>query len=141
MNIYINKALKKYKCLFINNNSIVTNLNLLNAIYSIEIVHRNIIWRIMEYIYWIIMPRKYSIKQILTIGKFQIKVCHLNQYSKLRCIKLSNDIRIIDKVLFDNIKYVNWNSLTDENIKRIVKFYNGDKTNMYFNGIKTLIKN
>lgn len=70
MNYYLRKSINEYHKNDWNNIKTLTNTNLIKALYCIETAHRNLLWRLFEYLYWIIFPRKYSHKRILTIGKF-----------------------------------------------------------------------
>ena len=139
MNYYLEKALIKYQKNDWNKIKTLTNTNLLKAIYCIETTHRNLLWRLFEYLYWIIFPRYYSHRRILTIGKFQIKTKYLNNKSKLKSIFYSNKIETIDKLLNDYFPNTDWNLLSDDLLLKIVSFYNGDKTGNYYNAIKILL--
>jgi hypothetical protein len=139
MNYYFKKSLNKYHKNDWNNIKTLTNTNLIKALYCIETAHRNLLWRLFEYLYWIIFPRKYSHKRILTIGKFQIKTIYLNNKSKIKNIIYSNKIETIDRLLYDYFPDADWNSLTDDLLLGIVSFYNGDKSGNYFNAIKILL--
>jgi hypothetical protein len=133
------EALKIYYKLNCYKEEVLTNKKLLKAVYCIEVVHRNLLWRIMEYLYWIIFPRSFSYKRILTIGKFQIKTKFLDQKSKIKGIMYSNDINTIDKLLYDNFPNTDWRLLSEELLQDIVSFYNGDKSGLYIESIKKLI--
>jgi hypothetical protein len=139
MNYYLKKSLNKYHKNYWNNIKTLTNTDLIKALYCIETVHRNFLWRLFEYLYWVIFPRKYSHKRILTIGKFQIKTIYLNNKSKIKNIINSNKIETIDKLLYDYFPDADWNSLPDDLLLKIVSFYNGDKSGNYFNAIKILL--
>jgi len=139
MNYYLQKSLSKYHKNNWNNIKTLTNTNLIKALYCIETVHRNMVWRLFEYLYWIIFPRKYFNKRILTIGKFQVKTTYFNNETKIQSIIYSNKIEIVDKLLYDHFPDVEWNLLSDDLLLKIVSFYNGDKTGYYFKTIKILL--
>jgi hypothetical protein len=139
MNYYTKKALKKYQKIKWSNKKLLTNIKIIKALYCIELVHRNLLWRLLEYFYWILFPKKFSYQRILTIGKFQIKTIYLKCKSKIKNIFYSNKIETVDELLYNNIPNTNWESLSDDLLKDIVTFYNGDKTGNYINSIKILV--
>lgn len=139
MNYYTKKALIRYQNIIWDGKRILTNINLIKAIYCIEMVHRNLLWRFVEYLYWILFPRSFSYARLLTIGKFQIKTIYLKNLSKVMGIIYSNEIETIDKLLYNNFPNTDWRLLTDHLLRDIVSFYNGDKTGNYINSIKILL--
>ena len=140
MNYYLNKAVNRYKTCQSNRFKVLTNFNLLKAIYCIELSHRNALWRSAEYIYWCVSPRKKSKMKILTIGRYQVKTKFLEGFSKIESIKLSNSIFFIDALFYNLFPAVNWDDLSEDDLSKIVGFYNGDKTGMYVNAIKYMME-
>jgi hypothetical protein len=141
MNIFEDKIYTIYNSLNFNFNAFKTNEKLLKAILSIELAHRNIIWRTAEYLVYLIFPYNYCCKNILTIGKFQIKVSFLGKNRKLKNIANSSDPSYIDKYLFNRFTDFDWNNLSLNNIAQIVKLYNGDKSGYYEQILYTVITN
>jgi hypothetical protein len=86
-----------------------------------------------------ILPRSFSYRRILTIGRFQIKSILLECKSKIKCIIYSNRIETIDKLFYNTFPNSDWKSLPDNLLENIVSFYNGDKTGLYFKTLKYLI--
>ena len=139
MNYYTILAQNKYKRITWKKYNVLTNYELIKAIYCIETVHRNVLWRLLEYLYWIIFPRKYSHWRILTIGVFQIKTIYLNSKSKIKSIIESNRTETIDNLLYNHFPGNDWKKLKDGFVKQFVLFYNGDKTGNYYKTIKLLL--
>jgi hypothetical protein len=139
MNYYTKIVLKKFQKINWNNN-VLSNIELIKILYCIETTHRNIIWRLAEYLCWIIMPRNFFYNRKITIGKFQIKPEYVKNKSKIRTIIDSNKIETIDNLLYKNFPDADWKSLPDKLLKDIVAFYNGDKTGVYLETAKLLIK-
>lgn len=139
MNYYLNKALRLYGKINIDSSNIRTNPSFLKAIYSIELAHRNIFWRLCEYLFYLIISERLARRNILTIGRFQLKTKYLNAKSKFGRICQANCVEYLDKVIFENINVKNWSKIHQNEINDFVAFYNGDKTGAYITAMNNLM--
>jgi hypothetical protein len=139
MNYYEERIIKRYGMFKNGINGYRTNICLLHAISAIELVHRNLVWRIIEYFVFLVTPISYSKGNLLTIGKLQIKVQYLKEPRKIKYIIKSNNLRTLDDLLYKKFPSINWSLLEKKDIDTIVKYYNGDRTEKYSRMIQKLL--
>lgn len=127
------------------------DLTILPVLASIEIIEREnrfFIWRFFEYTFFILNYALYRIAgQPLinySIGKYQIKIEYILEYKKiefkkkskkifplnslrlydfLEIIIYSNEIKCIESILRSKFTTYVWDSLTEDNIKKLALFY------------------
>lgn len=140
MNYYVDKAYELYLKKRNTNCIVKTNKDLIIAIQAIERVHRNILWRLVEYFYFIITPINVTIKNSLTIGIYQIEIKLLKKKTKINKILEANSIYTVDQILFDNFTNIDWTNISNEELKDISILYNGYGCEKYFVALQYILR-
>lgn len=105
------------------------NVNVI-ALIIVETYYRKLLFRLLEYLYWVI-----SGNNEITLGLSQLKARYIKTFSKLSIFQRFNSILKLESYVNNYFlveSYLNKNNMMYADDNSICKFYNGEASSIHY---------